>query len=397
MADALGNSFLIVVLPLYIASDEIRGHFFDFSEPLVTGVILGLFGIASSLLQPVFGRLSDLAGKRRDFVLLGLFLFAAANLSFLAASSYLSLMFVRVGQGIAAALTITASLALVSEVSVESNRGAHMGTYNAFRLVGFGIGPLVAGSLVEAGPYSLPLFGVTSGFEAAFLFAAFAAFVSFVLVFLLVENPEHIQPGGERMLIRFRSSDSQYYLDPIFALGLATFVMSSGLGLLAPIEAVVNERLAQGPFLFSVEFSALIGVMAVLQPLLGKASDALGRKRFILVGLIGLIPFTLAQGLATEPWHMIAARALQGVSAALIFGPALALAGDLAEQGQTAARLSVLSVCFGLGISFGAFASGYSVRFGFAVPFIFGAVLAACGVVLVATQVPDDARGWARS
>ena len=151
MADAIGNSFLIVVLPLYIASGQVEGEFFGFSNSLITGIVLGLFGLVSSVCQPLTGRLSDKLGKRKLFVLLGLVLFMFANFLYSLAHTYTWLLIIRAAQGLAAALTITATLALVSEVSSEKNRGGNMGVFNAFRLIGFGIGPLGSGALVEGG------------------------------------------------------------------------------------------------------------------------------------------------------------------------------------------------------------------------------------------------------
>jgi len=388
MADAMGNSFLIIILPLYIASGEVSGDLFGLSESLITGIVIGLFGLVSSFCQPFTGRISDKIGKRRIFVLVGLFLFMLANFSYSLAHSYTTLLIIRSVQGLAAALTITATLALVSEVSSKKNRGGNMGVYNAFRLIGFGIGPLGSGALVEGGPYHLPLIGTFNGFMAAFALAGVAALVSFILVAFFVHDPEDTEPNSEGMIIRFRSQVPGKFLDPIFTLGLATLFMSMGFALLAPIELAVNKRLSQGPFLFSIEFSALIGSLAILQPIIGKASDKYGRRIFIIIGLVCLIPIIIFEGLATQPWHMITARALHGVSAAMVFAPALALAGDLAKKGQAAAQLSVLTVAFGLGISLGAFLTGYAVRFGFVVPFIIGAVLAGLGAILVKTQVP---------
>lgn len=389
MADALGNSFLIVVLPLYIASGEVDGDFFGLSESLITGIVIGLFGLVSSFLQPLTGRISDKLGKRKLFVLAGLFIFTIANFAYTMAHSYTLLLVIRAVQGFAAALTITATLALVSEVSTSKNRGGNMGVYNAFRLVGFGIGPLGSGALIEYGPYNLPFIGESSGFMVAFILSALAALLSFILVALFVKDPEDTKPNNERMIIRFRSQEPGRFLDPIFTLGIATLFMSMGFALLAPIELEVNERLSQGAFLFSVEFSALIISMAILQPIIGKASDKYGRKIFIVVGLVCLVPIIVLEGLATAPWHMITARSLHGLSAAMVFAPALALAGDLAKKGQVAAQLSILTVAFGLGISLGAFLTGFAIRFGFVVPFIIGAFLAAIGAVLVKTQVPS--------
>ncbi|MFZ0488954.1 MAG: MFS transporter [Salegentibacter sp.] len=390
MADSLGNSFLIVVLPLYIASEKVQGNFFGLSESFITGLVLGLFGLVTSVFQPFAGGLSDRFGKRKLFVVFGLLLFTVANFLYSFAHSYALLMLIRGTQGLAAALTITASIALVSEVSEKKNRGNNMGVYNSFRLIGFGVGPLISGVLAESGPYNLPLIGSLNGFVASFYVASAAALISALLVGFLVDDPENIEPSKRSMSIRIRAKEKGRFFDPIFALGLATLIMSFGFALLAPIETETNQRLTQGAFLFSVEFSAMIGALAIFQPLVGKASDKWGRRTFIIIGLICLIPSELAQGLAMAPWQMITARACQGISASMVFAPSLALAGDLAEKGQTGTQLSVLTVAFGLGISLGAFLSGYAVHFGFIVPFVVGAVLAGCGALLVKTQVPKE-------
>ncbi|MAL17695.1 MAG: MFS transporter [Balneola sp.] len=390
MADAMGNSFLIVVLPLYIASGSVSGEVFGFSESLITGIVLGLYGLVSSAFQPFAGRVSDRAGKRRLFVILGLILFMFANFAYVIADTYEIIFVIRAIQGIAAALTITASIALVSEVSDTGSRGENMGIYNSFRLIGFGAGPLVSGILVEAGPYTLPIVGEINGFIASFGIAGIMAMVSGILVSIMVQDPVETKPSTEKMIFRVTSDDPNYILDPIFALGISTFIMSTGFALLASIEPQVNERLSQGAFVFSIQFSALVGMLALVQPFVGKLSDQYGRKVFIVIGLVGLVPITLAQGLSTESWHLIVARALQGISAAMVFAPALALAGDLTKKGQEGAQLSVLTVAFGIGISAGAVLSGYAIRFGFIAPFAIGAILAAFGAILVKTQVPED-------
>lgn len=390
MADSLGNSFLIVVLPLYIASKSVSGVFFGLSETLITGIVLGFFGLATSFSQPFAGRLSDKFGKRKLFVLLGLAIFTLANFSYSLAHSYALLMLIRGIQGIAAAFTITASLALVSELSQKETRGKNMGIYNSFRLIGFGLGPLGSGILVGNGPYNIPLIGSIDGFVASFFFASAAALLSAILVSFLVLDPETTEPSKRKMKIRLTSKEKGRLLDPIFALGLVTLIMSFGFSLIAPIETETNQRLSQGAFIFSLEFSALIAALAIAQPIIGKASDKFGRRVFIITGLICLIPIVLAEGMVTKPWEMITARALQGISSAMVFAPALALAGDLAEKGQTGSQLSMVTMAFGLGISLGSFLSGYAVRFGYVVPFIVGAALAGIGVLIVITQVPKN-------
>ncbi len=388
MADAVANSFLIIVLPLYIASGSVGGWAFGLSEAAVTGLVLGAFGLVSSVVQPFAGRLSDRMGRRKAFILLGLVVLGIVTFVFAHVHSYAALLGVRIVQAGGVAFTIVGSVALVSELSPVGGRGRNMGVYNSFRLFGFGAGPLAAGFVVEHGPYALG--GATlSGFEAAFYGSAAAAFVSAALVAWLVRDPDDLEPSTSDGTLHVFSGERGQLFDPIFALGVASLFMASCIALLSPIEPIVNERLGQGPKLFAVEFAAFIGTQVVLQPLMGRLSDEHGHRRFVFWGLLGLIPATLVQGLVTAPWQMIAARLAQGSVAAMVFAPALALAGELAEEGQNGAQLSVLTVSFGLGIAAGQMISGFLIRFGFLVPFAAGALLAAAGLVLVRTQVPD--------
>ncbi|HLR31936.1 MAG TPA: MFS transporter, partial [Fodinibius sp.] len=193
MADAVANSFLIVVLPIYIASGQITGGFFGFTEAAITGIILGSFGIVNSIVQPMAGKLSDQLGKRKLFIFSGLMLIAAINISYLLVDNYIGILIIRILQAGSAALTIVGSVALVSELSPHEGRGQNMGVYNSFRLVGFGSGPLVAGALITGGPYAL--FGglELTGFELSFYGAGIAAFISAMLVAFLVSDPDNIK------------------------------------------------------------------------------------------------------------------------------------------------------------------------------------------------------------
>jgi MFS family permease len=394
MTESVGNSFLIVVLPLFIGSETVSGATFGLTEVAVTGIVLALFGLVNSSIQPFTGRLSDRTGRRKVFVLAGLILIATASFAYSLATAYWHLVGLRVLQGIAGALIIPTTVALVNDLASETNRGGNMGTYNTFRLVGFGVGPIAAGAVVDAGPYAFDLGGVSlafNGFDAAFYFATLTATLSFVLVTTLVRDPDVPAADATDSLggvAVFDRTDEQL-LDPVFSLGLVSFFMAIGIALFATLGDIINARLDQGPTLFGLQFAAFVLAQVLLQAPIGRATDFYGRKRFILLGMVLLVPTTLVQGLIYDPWVMFAARFAQGVAGAMVFAPALALAGDLAPEGRSGSTLSVLTMAFGYGVAVGPLASGFLVAYGFIVPFALGAVLAAVGAVLVWTQVEE--------
>jgi MFS family permease len=394
MTESVGNSFLIVVLPLFIGSEYLSGGTLGLSEVAVTGIVLSLFGLVNSPLQPFTGRLSDRTGRRKVFVLAGLVLIGVASFTYSLATAYWHLIGLRVLQGIAGALIIPTTVALVNDLAADTNRGGNMGTYNTFRLVGFGVGPIAAGLVIAAGPYAVDVGAVAvsfNGFDAAFYIATLTATLSFVLVSIFIRDPEVPRADAGESLggIAVVDRSGPGVLDPVFTLGVASFFMAFGIALFATLGELVNARLDQGATWFGLQFAAFVIAQIILQAPIGRATDFWGRKRFIVVGMALLVPTTALQGVVMDSATMFVVRFAQGVAGAMVFAPALALAGDLAPDGRSGATLSVLTMAFGFGVAAGPLSSGFLVAYGFVVPFAVGASLAFVGLALVRTQVEE--------
>jgi len=416
MADALGNSFLIIVLPLYIASGqislsgivgtEVAG--FVLREETLIGLVLSLFGLLNSVGQLYTGRLSDRTGRRRAFVLAGLAIFAVGSAIYPFVTSYWAVLGARALQGVGAACTIPATVALVNEYSAtNAERGGNFGVFNTFRLIGFGFGPIVAGIVITGGvateagasasesvvEYALPAVlggGTFSGFTAAFAIAVLGAAVSFALVSLLITDPprDEGEAASDLSIAVFDRDDGGF--DPVFVLGIATFFMATTIALFATLEGPVRARLNESTLMFSVQFAAVVIANVLLQVPIGRASDRHGRRPFIVAGFVVLVPAVFAQGVVTTPLAMLAARFVQGIAVALVFAPSLALAGDLAGAGRSGTTLSVLTMAFGLGVAVGPLASGVLYNLGgFGAPFFVGAALSAVALALVYAEVED--------
>ncbi|NLV14764.1 MFS transporter [Haloarcula argentinensis] len=404
MADALGNSFLIIVLPLYIASGQvslagIAGQQilgFTLQTETLIGLVLSLFGLLNSFGQPFTGRLSDRTGRRRIFVLIGLVLFAIGSAAYPFLSSYWTVLAARAFQGIGAAFTIPATVALVNDYAAsDAERGGNFGVFNTFRLIGFGFGPIIAGVVITGGLSANDVVtyrvGGTaiSGFTAAFAIAVLGAVVSFALVWALIQDPPFEAEAGKDLSIAILDREGEG-LDSVFVLGVGTFMMASTIALFATLEGPVRMRLDESTLFFSVQFAAVVIANVVFQVPIGRASDRFGRRPFIVGGFVILVPSVFAQGIVTGPWLMLLARFVQGIAVALVFAPSLALAGDLAGARGSGTTLSVLTMAFGLGVAIGPLASGLLYNFGsFSTPFTAGAALAFVGLVLTYSQVEE--------
>ncbi|GGN85680.1 MULTISPECIES: MFS transporter [Haloarcula] len=405
MADALGNSFLIIVLPLYIASGQVTlagivgTDLFGFvlRQETLIGLVLSLFGLLNSFGQPITGRLSDRTGRRRAFVLTGLVLFAVGSAAYPFLTSYWSVLAARAFQGVGAAFTIPATIALVNDYAEsDSERGGNFGVFNTFRLIGFGFGPIIAGVVITGGlgaegVVSYVLAGLTfSGFTAAFAVAVLGAVVSFALVALLIEDPPVAEDAASKDLSIAVLDPDGNGLDSVFVLGVGTFMMATTIALFATLEGPIRMRLDESTFMFSVQFAAVVIANVLLQVPIGRASDRFGRRPFVVAGFVVLVPSVYAQGLVTDPWLMLGARFVQGIAVALVFAPSLALAGDLAGARGSGTTLSVLTMAFGLGVAVGPLASGVLFNLGsFSTPFTVGAAMALFALGLTYWQVEE--------
>ncbi len=111
--------------------------------------VMNAYLLALSALMITGGSIGDLYGRRRTFAI-GLVAFAVASLLCALAPSGEVLIFFRVVQGVAAALMIPASLAIVEASFAEEDRGRAIGAWSGWSGISSLIGPFVGGWLVDS-------------------------------------------------------------------------------------------------------------------------------------------------------------------------------------------------------------------------------------------------------
>jgi EmrB/QacA subfamily drug resistance transporter len=112
--------------------------------------ILNAYSIVFAAFLVVSGRLADLLGRRRAFVL-GVGLFTVTSVLCALAPSVGVLIAFRVLQALGAAVLVPASLALVVEAFPPDRRSHAIGLWGASAALASGLGPPIGGALVELG------------------------------------------------------------------------------------------------------------------------------------------------------------------------------------------------------------------------------------------------------
>ena len=140
------------------------------------------FVFTQSVASLFFGRLGDLYGHRRMFML-GMLASAIANAALALAPSYGWLIGLRALQGAAAGMAMACAPALVSAASAPEQRGRFLALYASAISAALAIGP-VAGGLLTA----------SLGWPGVFLFRAPIALAVLMLVPSILASP--VQRGG---------------------------------------------------------------------------------------------------------------------------------------------------------------------------------------------------------
>lgn len=145
-------SVFLGALDLTVVSTILRQVIFDLEIPFPGGLneaawIVTGYLLAYTLTMPVMGRLSDLYGRRRVYLLcLGLFVFGSVLVGL--ANTLPRMIAGRVLQALGAGALVPVSMAVVGDVFPESRRAVALGIIGAVDTAGWVVGPLYGALMV---------------------------------------------------------------------------------------------------------------------------------------------------------------------------------------------------------------------------------------------------------
>jgi EmrB/QacA subfamily drug resistance transporter len=170
-----------------------------------------------------------------------------------------------------------------------------------------------------------------------------------------------------------------------FAINLDTTIVNVALPTLVRELHASTSQLEWVVDAYSLAFAAL--VLAA-----GNLGDRVGRKDVLLAGLCVFGLASLAGGLGNSPGQLIAARAVMGVGAALVFPATLSLLTNVfTERGERARAIGLWGATTGVGIAVGPIVGGWLLeRFSWSSVFFALVPVAALGALLVSISVPTS-------
>jgi len=257
-----GISMVSPLLPIYVRD--------DLGGPEIA-VALSFSGLALAQLvsSPFVGRLGDYIGSK-PFIVIGFLIYCLGAVGYLFSDNWQLVIAFRIISGFGAASVFPMTLAYIGRLAPAGHEGAFMGTFSVSQILGFGVGPLLGGTIRDA-----------FSSETAFLtMAIMLGATGLAALLLLPPDRTGGEAGGETReqrlplleVIRRPLVQAAISIQLLVALGFG-----ASFSFLA-IFVISEEGLDTGSAMFvGILFGVRSIIGALLQPIAGRAADRYSR------------------------------------------------------------------------------------------------------------------------
>lgn len=393
----------IVNVALPTIGDDLKASFADLQW------IINAYALALAVLFVTAGRLGDIFGRKRVFMI-GMGLFSLGSLLCALAGSIqigtLAPIHVLIGaralQGIGGSIMLPLSLAIISNTFHGRERGAAIGIYGGVTGLATAIGPLVGGILVakvswqsifylnvpigaigilltawavresrdERAPRSVDIFGLVTlsvalfclvlaliqandadkGWTSPYILTLFGVSAVALVVFVVGE-----------LRLRNPMVDPRIFLIPSYTgAAIVAFAISAGLfSLFFFLTLYMQNFLGYSALDAGIRFLPLSGLVLVTAPLAGAFTHRLGAKPILFVGMailaIAVLLMTRISPTDTQTdWLvLLPAFILGGLGSGLVNPPLADVAVGTVPRERAGMASGVNGVCRQIGIAFG--------------------------------------------
>lgn len=284
----IGFGIIIPVLP-----DAVTG---SGAENFHLGMLLSVYSLASFLMSPVWGGLSDRIG-RRPLIIIGALGFSISFFLFGLALESLWLMYVsRILGGLFSGAATACAVAYVADITSDEERTKGMGLVGMSIGLGFIFGPAIGGILSHW------------GLQVPFFVAAALAFGTFVFAYFKL--PESLTEEKRRKPQEAKASRWSAFVGPLKYLYVLSFFVSFSLaGLEATLLLFQRDQIGATPAQLGIMFavSGIVGALiqgGVVRRLIKKGQEARVVGIGLMLSALGFVLILFSSNLLTASIYL---------------------------------------------------------------------------------------------
>ena len=358
--------------------------------PEAIGLAVGISTVTGIFFKLPAGALSDVVGRRRT-MLAGLMVFGVMPFFYLLIESYSALVVVRFLHGLATAIYGPVAMAVVADVA-GSRKGEMLSWFSSVGIIGTLLGAPIGGFILDAGTNGGP---VLWQFRLVFALSALAGVAAMVLGFKTLGIEEKVEHGlgfGER-LAKFREGIREVLSDKrIVTTSSMEGVQNMTMGALEaflPVYAVKVAGLSE--FQAGLLWGAQIIVTMFSKPLMGRVSDAQGRRPLIVAGLALCAVSFAAVPFMGGFWLLLVASLVFGLGEALVTSSSAALVADMCRERHFGSAMGAFGTIFDVGHASGPILAGLLVGWlGYQISFPLMSIVLIAAIPLFLKNVPQE-------
>lgn len=332
------------------------------AEPSGVGFIASISAFAGVAFSVPAGLLADRFGKKR-LIMAASLIFASAPFFYLVVTSLWQLALVRFYHGFATAIFLPVAMALASSLS-QKERGEKLGWFSTATLAGRFMAPVIGGAILGLFPMNS-----SSGYKVVYAVCGGAGAITFLLARLLPTPDEPTQAGQpwQETFRVFKSVAGNRTILLTCVVEASILFAYGTFETFLPLYAVEKGHTATQVGIF---LSSQVIVLALFKPIMGKFSDAHGRRPQIFAGgvlgaaciggfslltsFVPLLLLSIAFGLCLSIVTSATSAYIADLSSDQARGSAMGLLGSIMDIGHTTGPLfsGLVASSFGYGKAF---------------------------------------------
>lgn len=316
------------------------------AEPAMIGLVMAASTITGALLKLPAGAASDVLG-RRPLLLAAAAVFALLPYTYLVVPSLVALVAVRFIHGSATAIMGPVMSATISDLAPVDRRATWLSTYATVQGAGQALAPVLAGWLITIERQ-----------ESAFVIAGVAAMTS-AWILQSASLPAAAVAASTRRASFFQGIGEVVRERRILVASVthaAYFAINGTLNAFLPLFAQDRLRMS------AAEIGATFGVQVVttlaVRPLIGAASDRVGRRGAIVAGLAGCAISVAWIAMTASAPELLAAVVVYAISVSITTTATSAYITDVAPKARFGSAHGVFGTIYDIGDAAGPLLAG---------------------------------------